>query len=132
VIKAVLDTNVLVSALLSPSGAPTKVFDHVLNGTVVICYDSNIVAEYKQVLSRPKFGFNMKSVEQIIDFILRSGFSVVPTPLSIDLVHEDDKIFYEVAVHVKGHLITGNTRHYPKEPIVVTATEFLQALESHR
>ena len=131
-IKAVLDTNVLVSALLSPSGAPAKVFDHVLNGTVVMCYDSNIIAEYKQVLSRPKFEFNMRAVEQIIDFIIRSGFSVVPTPLNIDLVHEDDKIFYEVAVHVKGHLITGNARHYPKEPIVVTATEFLQILESHK
>ena len=49
-IKAVIDTNILVSALLSPSGSPAKVLDHVLNGNVVMCYDSRMIAEYQEVL----------------------------------------------------------------------------------
>jgi putative PIN family toxin of toxin-antitoxin system len=128
-IKAVLDTNILISALLSPAGAPAKVFDHVLNGNVSMCFDSNIIAEYKEVLARPKFGFNSKSVNQVINFILQSGISIVPEPLNIDFINEDDKIFYEVAVSVKGLLVTGNAKHYPKEPIVVTAGEFLEIIK---
>ncbi len=128
-IRAVLDTNILISAFLSPKGAPAKVFDHVLNGNVTMCYDSNIIAEYKEVLERPKFKFNHKAIDQVIEFILESGFSVVPNPLSIDFIDEDDKIFYEVAVHVSGYLVTRNAKHFPKEPIVVTATEFLEIVE---
>lgn len=129
-IRAVIDTNVLVSALLSPSGAPAKVFDYILNGHVVMCYDANIISEYAEVLSRPKFGFSPSVLHQVLEFITRSGVSVVPTPLGIEFVDEDDRIFYEVAVHVKGRLVTGNARHYPREPIVVSAVEFLKVLES--
>lgn len=129
-IRAVLDTNILVSALLSPKGAPAKVFDHVLNGNVIMCFDSNIIAEYKDVLERPKFKFNPKVIDKELDYILESGFSVVPKPLPIEFTDEDDKIFYEVAVHVNGHLVTGNIKHFPKEPIVVTASEFLEIIEN--
>jgi putative PIN family toxin of toxin-antitoxin system len=129
-IYAVLDTNILVSALLSPNGPPAKVFDHVLNGNVIMCFDSNIMAEYKEVLERPKFKFNQKAVKQVLEYILDSGFSVVPRPLQVEFMDEDDKIFYEVATHVNGYLVTGNVKHFPKEPIVVTAVEFLEILES--
>ncbi len=131
-IKAVLDTNILVSAFLSPSGAPTKAFDHVLNGNVTMCFDSNIMAEYREILNRPKFKFNPKHVEQVLDFIMQAGISIVPKPLNIDFIDEDDKIFYEVAVHVKGHLVTGNEKHYPKELNVVTAAEFLEIVENQK
>ncbi len=131
-IKAVLDTNILVSALLSPSGAPAKVFDHVLNGNVTMCFDSNIIAEYRVVLNRSKFKFNPNAVNQVLDFIIQSGISIVPKPLSIDFIDEDDKIFYEMAVYVKGHLVTGNAKHYPKEAMIVTAAEFLKIVESKR
>ena len=127
-IKAVLDTNILVSAFISPGGAPAKVFDHVLNGNVIMCYDSNIIAGYLDVLSRPKFQFNAKAVEQVIGFIMQTGISVVPNPLDIKFSDEDDKIFYEVAVHVKGHLVTGNAKHYPDDSIVITAADFLMLL----
>lgn len=130
-IRAVLDTNILISALLSPKGAPAKVFDHVLNGNVTMCFDSNIIAEYKEVLERPKFKFNQKAIDQVIEFILESGLSVVPKPLNIDFTDEDDKIFYEVAIHINGHLITGNAKHFPKALNVVTAAEFLEIIENN-
>lgn len=130
-IKAVLDTNILVSAFLSPKGAPAKIFDHVLNGRVTMCFDSNILAEYSEMLKRPKFNFNPKSVDQIIQFIILNGFSVVPLPLSIDFIDEDDKIFFEVAVHVHGYMVTGNVKHYPKKSIVVSAAQFLEMIIDH-
>ena len=79
-IKAVIDTNILVSALLSPFGSPAKVIDHVLNGNVIMCYDSRIIAEYEEVLLQPKFGFEKKPIKQLIDFVVNSGISVVPIP----------------------------------------------------
>lgn len=124
-IKAVMDTNVLVSALLSPSGAPAKVFDHVLNGNVTLCFDSNMMHEYKEVLSRPKFNFNPGAVAHVLDFIFISGISVVPEPLNVDMIDEDDRIFYETAVHVNGYLVTGKEKHFPDEPFVVSPNEFL-------
>lgn len=128
-IKVVIDTNILVSALLTPSGNPAKVLDYILNGTVKICYDSRIVAEYHDVLLRAKFGFDKKSVGQVIDFILHSGVSVVPKPLSAVFEDEEDIKFYEVAESAKAYLVTGNIKHFPNEPIIVTPQEFLSILE---
>ena len=131
-VRAVIDTNVLVSSLLSPSGAPGKVFDHVLNGNVAMCYDANIMSEYREVLNRPKFRFNSRAVDQVLDFTVQSGVSVVPAPLSVAFTDEDDKVFYEVAVHAKGYLVTGNAQHYPKDPIVVSVSEFLSIVENRQ
>lgn len=128
-IKAVMDTNVLVSSLLSPSGAPAKVFNHVLNGNVVMCFDSQILNEYRDVLLRPKFKFNPRWVNQVLDFILKTGISIVPEPISIHFNDENDKVFYEVAISVRGHVVTGNKKHYPNEPIVVSPHEFLDIIE---
>ena len=128
-IKAVLDTNILVSALLSPFGTPAKIFDHVLNGRVVMCYDSRIITEYHAVLYRAKFKLGQKAVEQVLDFIMQTGFSVVPTPLDIVFTDQSDKAFYEVAIHVDGHLITGNAKHFPQKIVIVAAAEFLSIIE---
>ncbi|PKM42573.1 MAG: putative toxin-antitoxin system toxin component, PIN family [Firmicutes bacterium HGW-Firmicutes-8] len=131
-IKAVIDTNILVSALLSPSGNPAKVFDHVLNGNITVCFDSRIIAEYQDVLERPKYGFAWKAARQVVDFIVHTGISVVPEPISSAFEDEDDKKFYEVARSAKAYLATGNIKHFPREPIVVSPQEFLSIMESSR
>ncbi len=127
-IKAAIDTNILVSALLSPSGSPAKVIDHVLNGNVIMCYDSRIIAEYQEVLLRPKFGFEKKTVKQLIDFIVHSGISVVPIPILDAFEDEDDKMFYEVAKTTKAYLVTGNVKHFPSNPMVITPQKFLSVV----
>jgi putative PIN family toxin of toxin-antitoxin system len=131
-IMAVLDTNVLVSALLSPSGSPARVLDHVLIGNIAMCFDSRIIAEYQDVLRRPKFGFDRKAARQVIDYIVRTGVSIVPEPLSGVFEDEDDKKFYEVAQSAGAYLVTGNIKHFPREPVVVSPQEFLSILESSR
>ena len=127
-INAVIDTNILVSSLISPTGSPAKVLDQVLNKNVVICYDSRIITEYQEVLLRPKFCFEKKSVKQLIDFIILSGISIVPVPISEAFNDEDDKVFYEVAKTANAYLVTDNTKHFPKETIVVTPQELLDII----
>lgn len=131
-IKAVIDTNILVSALLSPSGSPAKVFDHVLNGNVVMCYDSRMIAEYQEVLLRPRFGFGKKDVRQVIDFIVHSGVSIVPVPILDTFVDEDDKMFYEVAKTAGAFLVTGNSKHFPIDSIVIKPLKFLGVVDNER
>jgi predicted nucleic acid-binding protein len=58
----VLDINVIVSALLCPQSIPAKILGLVLNGTVGIVYDNNILAEYVDVLNRDKFNINKHSI----------------------------------------------------------------------
>ncbi len=128
-IKAIFDTNILVSALLSPAGTPAKIFNEVLNGNVILCFDSNIINEYYEVLNRPKFRFDPKLVEEILTFIMQTGISLVAQPLELNFIDKDDQIFYEVAVSSKGYLVTGNQKHFPHCPIVVTAEEFLVILQ---
>ena len=127
-IKVVLDTNVLVSALLTPDGNPARILDCILNGAIILCYDSRIITEYQNVLLRPKFGFDKKAVKQLIDYLIFTGFSVVPTPLSISFDDENDKKFFEVAVSTDAYLITGNIRHFPQKPFILSPQGFLKIL----
>ena len=124
--RVVIDTNVLVSALLSPYGNPAKIFDLAMNGSLIICYDSRIISEYREVLKRPRFGFEEKAANRIIDFIIRSGLSIVPEPVINNFEDEDDKKFYEVAKSANAYLVTGNAKHFPNEPLIVTPAKFLK------
>lgn len=126
--RIVLDTNILVSALLSPFGAPARILDLLLNGYMQICYDSRIVDEYKDVLSRPKFGFNEQDVRSLLDYLLLKGLSVTPPPLGIPMHDEDDRSFYEVACYMRAYLITGNTKHYPDDKLVIVPARLLEML----
>lgn len=127
-IKVVLDTNVLVSALLTPSGNPARVLDHILNGAIVLCYDSRIITEYQDVLLRSKFGFNRKTVKEIVDFFIFTGISIVAAPLSINFEDEDDKKFFEVADSANAYLVTGNIKHFPQKPFLLSPLDFLKKI----
>lgn len=129
-LKVVIDTNILVSALLTPSGSPARVIDHVLNGNVILCYDSRIIAEYQEVLLRPKFEFDKRAVKHVVDFLIRSGISIVPAPILDTFEDEDDKVFYEVAKSARAYLVTGNKKHFPKDSITFAPQEFLSIVDN--
>jgi len=61
----VLDTNILVSALITPFGKAARVLDLVIRGDIRILYDDRILSEYREVLLRPKFGFEAKDVGHV-------------------------------------------------------------------
>lgn len=111
----VLDTNVLVSALIRPFGPPGKIWSLVLAGEIVPVYDDRILAEWSEVLSRDKFGFPPGAVGAVLFFTQSAGLHVSPSMVITGLPDPDDDAFLEVVSASAATLITGNIQHYPPE-----------------
>lgn len=110
----VLDTNVIVSGVLTPHGHPGRLFDAVLQGTLRLTIDDRILVEYREVLSRPRFGIAPERIESLITLFMLQDV-IVPEPLNVDLPDPDDLPFLEAAQRATdGVLVTGDVRHYPK------------------
>lgn len=124
--QVVIDTNILVSALWSRDGAPARVISMVLTGELVPCYDYRILCEYREVLQRPKFKFSKSSVNSLLDWFEAYGRSVIADPIDDVFLDEADKKFYEVAKHCGAILVTGNLKHFPEDPLVMSVSEFLE------
>jgi putative PIN family toxin of toxin-antitoxin system len=65
--RAAIDTNVLVSALISPFGNEAQALDAVQKGRITPCLSRNILEEYAEVLARPKFGFARKEIDGLAE-----------------------------------------------------------------
>ena len=114
--RIVLDTNVLVSGLLSPFGPPGEIVRMVSSGAVTLCLDARILAEYDEVLARPRFGFEPDAVAALLDYIVFAGEIAAPQPLAARLPDPDDEPFLEVALACGADcLVTGNLAHFPPQ-----------------
>ncbi len=121
----VLDTNVLVSALWSANSKPAIIVNAVLAQKFTVCYDYRILDEYYNVLKRPKFNFALWEIQNLLGNITLNGISIVPDPLpEVPFTDEADRKFYEVAKFCHTLLITGNTKHFPKEDCIITVADF--------
>jgi len=124
--KVVLDTNIIVSALLSPKGLPAKILNFVLNGNLKIVYDNNILSEYIDVLGRKSLKINPELASIVLEFIKKDGEFKIALPQAKHFNDEDDKKFYELFKSGNvDYLITGNKKHFPNEKGIVTASEFI-------
>jgi putative PIN family toxin of toxin-antitoxin system len=124
----VFDTNVIVSAMLSsnPNASTVKVVEAISQGKVIPLYNDEILVEYRNVLHRKKFNLRPSIVTNMIASIIRLGVKVDRTPTDETFVDLSDVAFYEVALSKEGSfVVTGNTRHFPRSPIVVTPAELL-------
>ena len=124
----VIDTNVLVSALWSKSGVPAQVLALMQNRRLTPCNDSRILAEYWRVLRRSKFDFSEWEITGLLTQIEGDGVSVVPCPLPLPFIDEDDRKFSEVAKHCNATLITGNIKNFPKDELVQSVADVLASL----
>jgi putative PIN family toxin of toxin-antitoxin system len=136
-VRIVLDTNVLVSGLLTPYGAPADVVRMVVSGAVTLCVDARILLEYAEVLARPRFAFPADPVHALLDLVAAEGLQVAAGPLSTRLPDPDDEPFLEVAVAGDAAcLVTGNLTHYPPAAragmAVLAPAEFLRWFRLHR
>lgn len=130
---AVIDTNVIVSAMLSsnPASNPAKVFQAVLSGRVVPLYNDEILREYQGVLSRSKFPFKQTDILAIIQLFKTLGID--SDRVKADKLFPDPKdvVFYEVSLSREdAYLVTGNLKHFPKRPRVLSPAEMVMLLES--
>jgi len=127
--KVVIDTNVLVSALLNARGTPAIILSLLLNNKLRIIYDYRILFEYIDVLSREIFGFDEEIVSGLIDYIKNEGEFTNADHLNIKFADETDKKFYEIFKTAKAdYLITGNKKHFPEDNKILTPREFLDLL----
>lgn len=111
--RIVLDTNVLVAGLLNPSGNPGRTIDLFLAGEVTLLVDDRILAEYRAVLRRPKFGFAAGDVSLLLDHVEAESVRVTAPPLGVELPDEGDLPFLEVGVAGDAEvLVTGNARDF--------------------
>lgn len=124
----VIDTNVLVSALLAKrtDSAPVQILDRLFNRDFIPMYNDEILAEHSEVLRRPKFKFSEKSIVFAIDAIVEAGMKSERVTSSDEVIDPKDVVFYEVAMSKDGsYFVTGNTKHFPAVRRVVTPTECL-------
>lgn len=125
---AVIDTNVLISAVISKKSdaATVKVLRKVFDGSICPIYNSKILEEYNEVLRRPKFHLQEQTITVAISAIKQFGVELNPTTSSEIMIDEDDRIFLDTAIAFEGSfLVTGNMKHFPNLPIVVSPKQML-------
>lgn len=133
---AVLDTNIIVSALLSSKAdaATVQVLQKLFSGSFCPVISREIMSEYTEVLHRAKFHFSPAIVEDLLFAIEEKAEYVIPAPSDVILPDRKDLPFYEVVMEKReddAYLVTGNLKHFPTEPFIVTAREFLEILEQN-
>jgi len=124
--RVVIDTNVVVSGVLSPYGPSGRIIDVLLSEVVTVLHDDRILSEYREVLLRPAFGFARRDVEGLLAFVEFAGEHISAAPLSLALSDPNDLPFLEVAISGRADaLITGNLKPFKprrgKHDVVVIA-----------
>ena len=129
----VIDTNVIVSALLSKhkDAATVQVLDALYDRKIIPIYNDEILEEYTQVLHRQKFRFSSDLINTVLSSINRHGIFVSQTITEEKLPDPKDLVFYEVCITKRGEnsmLVTGNRKHFPVKPFIVTPKELLEII----
>lgn len=131
---AVIDTNVLVSALLKWESVPGSVLALTFDGPITPLLSREIVAEYREVLSRPKFHLTEDIVRDVLDSLNAVGVYVDADTIDIDLPDPKDRVFYEVVMEERkqedAYLVTGNIKHFPSKPFIVTPRQMIEIIAS--
>jgi putative PIN family toxin of toxin-antitoxin system len=134
-LRVVLDTNVVVSGLLRRHGSPSaRILDAVADNGIRVLLDERVLAEYAEVLVRPRFGLDPSVVTSFLAELQAGGESVSATGLDLELPDPDDKMFLEVAASgAADHLVTGNAKHFTPvrgahRIVIVNPREFVDLL----
>ena len=133
---AILDTNVLVSALLKTGSVPAQVAAEALTGDIIPVLNDDIIAEYEDVLNRPKFRFDKRAVRTFLDELKKRAVYSDYGLIEDEISDPKDVIFYAVLMEKRkvddAYLVTGNIRHFPIRTYVVTPREMLDIIEEGR
>lgn len=131
---AVIDTNVIVSAMLKWNSVPGNILELAIEGPITPVLNEKILEEYREVLLRPKFHFTDKIVSEVIEEIKRRAIFADEERIDIELPDPKDRVFYEVVMEQRkssdAYLVTGNIKHFPVEPYVVTPKEMMDIILS--
>lgn len=131
--KIVLDTNVLISGMLNPSGPPGRIIDFLRSGVLQLVIDDRILTEYVDVLRRGYFlkYFEESEREDVIEYLTKNSYYTSSRVIVQNLPDKYDAPFLEIALSEKIPLVTGNLRHYPKKArrgcVVLSPKQFITA-----
>lgn len=132
---AVIDTNVIISALLCKDSNPGKIISYIEQGIITPAYDSSILDEYTEVLEREKFPFSKKEIETTIDLFKTKGFVLNQTQTPELFKDKSDVKFYQIVLTANkiqlSYLVTGNLKDFPKQIYVVNPTQMVEIIESN-
>jgi putative PIN family toxin of toxin-antitoxin system len=133
-IRVVLDTNIIVSALLQPLGPPAQVFVLAIGGSIQLCISGSVYAEYEEVISRPRFRLSEDVITGTLHTIREKGFWVRPMEAIRACSDPDDDSFLEWAHAAQAnYLVTGNLKHFPTSwsgTRIVTARRLLDVISA--
>lgn len=106
--------------------------DYVIDERIVLLYNDEILSEYDEVLHREKFGFSDERIQTLLELV-KTGLLLDRTESNETFPDADDRVFYEVALSKEdGYVVTGNLRHFPKTPIVVTPADMVRIIEGNQ
>ena len=139
-IFAVIDTNVLVSALIKAheDSSTVRILMEVFNKTIIPVYSKEIITEYSEVLSRNKFKkkFTTEAKNLMINAIIDNGKELSGIVTQEKPTDPNDVIFYEVTMDARQtdetFLVTGNIKDFPIKPFVVRPEEMMKIIEERR
>lgn len=132
---AVIDTNVIVSAMLNPDSIPGAILKYALVGVVVPLMNDEITEEYERVISRDKFSFDKEDIKYVLAKLLENAVFVDRVQATDHFIDKKDIVFYEIVLGGKttfnsSYLVTGNIKHFPNKPFVVTPREMFDIINS--
>lgn len=132
-IRVVIDTNIVVSAMLRSGGLPEAVFNLAVGHREIRMYFSEpVMAEYEEVLRRPRLDIQPDKVTNALARIRETGLVVTPTVSVTAARDPDDNIFLECAQSAEAeYLVTGNLKDFPRVWLttrIVTAREFMEVI----
>jgi uncharacterized protein len=133
-IRVVIDTNVVVSALLQSRGLPEAVVSLALSGDVQWFASEPILQEYSTVLGRRKLAIHPARVVEAMSRI-RAAVSIVEPTVKITAAGDpDDNIFLECSQAAEAdYIVTGNIRHFPEvwgKTRIVSPRQFIDSWTS--
>ena len=130
--NVVIDTNVVVSALLSSQGKPALILEMLFNEEIQLNYCDKVLDEYIDVLNRPALNIKPEKAKRFFEIMRDTGTSIDPIVSTLTFLDEDDRVFYDTARQSSAILITGNMKHYPDEDFIMTPSTFLNLLASDK
>lgn len=134
-LRLVIDTNIVVSAALKPDGLQRTVLLLAVTKPARLYFTDAIMAEYREVLARPKMNIRKGLRQQLLQLIKNHAHSVVPTrTLQVTRDPDDDKYIECADAARADYLVTGNQRHFPKfwkKTKVITSREFVGIVAPH-
>lgn len=130
----VIDTNVLVSALLSKNleSATHLIIEKIKDNLYLPIFSNEILSEYEEVLNRKEFKFSKYEIDSLINNFKKIGLYVNPLKSNIRIIDEDDQIFYDAYSYTKedgSFLVTGNLKHYPIEDNIVSPRRMIDIID---